>query len=174
MTTKNNNTEIQSVTSMQAMEIIVAAVLLVFGLTIAVASYHLGAQWADDGPQAGYFPFYVGAIIACSSLVTLVQALRGRTPSASAGFVESGQLRQVLAVLIPALVYVLGIQWFGIYLASTVYMAAFMVWLGQYPTWKAIALGVAVSALVFVTFEIWFKVPLHKGTLFNPLSFFGF
>ena len=43
---------------MQAMEIIVAAVLLVFGLTIAVASYHLGAQWADDGPQAGYFPFY--------------------------------------------------------------------------------------------------------------------
>ena len=159
---------------MRTAEIIVALLLLAFGLTIAMASYSLGAKWGDDGPQAGYFPFYVGAIIAISSLITLVQALLNRAASAEKAFVERGQLRQVMVVLLPALVYVLGIQWFGIYLASAVYMSVFMIWLGKYAWWKAVPLSVAVSALLFVTFEIWFQVALHKGTLYNPLSLFGY
>ena len=169
-----NTTESQSVVSMRSAEIIVALLLLAFGLVIAVASYSLGAKWADDGPQAGYFPFYIGTIIALSSLVTLAQTLLDRTPGGQKSFVERGQLKQVMAVLLPALVYVLGIQWFGIYLASAVYMAVFMVWLGKYAWWKAVTLGVAVSALLFVTFEIWFQVALHKGTLYNPLSLVGY
>ena len=169
-----NSADQHTVIGMRAMEIIVAILLMAFGLTIAVASYKLGAQWADDGPQAGYFPFYIGVIITLSSLVTLIQAILGRTGGASKGFVERGQLKQVMAVLVPALVYVLGIQWFGIYLASAVYMAVFMVWLGKYAWWKGIALGIAVSVALFFMFEIWFKVALHKGTLYNPLSLFGF
>ena len=34
-------------------------------------------------------------------------------------------------------------------------------------------LGVAVSAVFFVMFEVWFKVPLFKGSL-NPLGFLGY
>jgi hypothetical protein len=168
----DNSTDTQPVISMRAMEIIVAALLLAFGATIAGASYKLGAKWMDDGPQAGYFPFYIGVLIAISSVVTLAQAVMAR--GAGKGFVERGQLKQVMAVLLPALVYVLGIQWFGIYLASAVYMAVFMVWLGKYAWWKAVAMGLAVSVSLFLMFEIWFKVALHKGTLYNPLSLFGF
>lgn len=155
------------------MEIIVAVLLLAFGTVIAWASYQLGAKWGDDGPQAGYFPFYIGSIIAVSSVITLMQALRSLTPRPREAFVERGQLRLVLAVLIPASVYVLAIQWFGIYLASAVYMAVFMVWLGKYSWWKATLLGVAVSVVVYLMFEVWFKVALHKGTLFNPLTLIG-
>jgi hypothetical protein len=164
----------QSVISMRTMEIIVAVLLLAFGVTIAIASYSLGAKWADDGPQAGYFPFYIGVLITISSLVTLAQALLGRSPGGSKSFVERGQLKLVLAVLLPALVYALGIQWFGIYLASAVYMAVFMIWLGKYAWWKAAILGLAVSTLLFFAFEKWFQVALHKGTLYNPLGLFGF
>jgi len=163
----------QIVIGMRAMETIVAAALLAFGLLVAVSSYKLGANWADDGPQAGYFPFYVGSLVALSSLVTLIQALAGRTPGASGGFVERGQLRLVMAVLLPALVYALGIHLFGIYLASTVYMTVFMMWLGKYDWWKAVIVSVGVSVLLYMAFEIWFQVPLHKGTLYNPLSLFG-
>jgi hypothetical protein len=155
------------------MEIIVAALLLAFGAVIAWASFQLGAKWGDDGPQAGYFPFYIGLIIAVSSLITLLQALRGQTPRPHEAFVERGQFKLVLAVLIPAVVFVLAIQWFGIYLASAVYMAVFMVWLGKYPWWKALLLGVAVSVIVYLMFEVWFKVALHKGTLYNPLTLIG-
>lgn len=159
---------------MRAMEIIVAIAILIFGAVVAWESWRLGARWGSDGPQAGYFPFYIGVIIVIASLATLVQAWRGRTPRADAAFVERGQLKLVLAVLVPALVYVLAIQWFGIYLASAIYMAVFMVWLGSYAWWKAVLLGIAVSVSVFVMFEIWFKVPLHKGTLYNALSLIGY
>ncbi len=163
-----------AVIGVRAMEIIVAALILAFGLVIAWASYDLGAGWAEDGPEAGYFPFYIGVIIAVSSLVTLVQALRNRAPDSGGTFVERGQLKLVFAVLMPALVYVLVIQWFGIYLASAIYIAVFMVWLGKYAWWKGLLLGVVVSVCVFMMFEVWFQVPLHKGTLYNPLSFTGY
>ena len=96
------------------------------------------------------------------------------TPNGRGAFVERGQLRQVLSVLLPALVYVLIVQWFGLYLASAVYIAGFMRWLGKYAWWKSVMLGIATSITVFLLFEIWFQVALHKGSLFNPLAVFGY
>lgn len=170
----DNQADGRSVVSMRTMEIIVAAAMFVFGAVVAWESLRLGARWGGDGPQAGYFPFYIGLIISVASLVTLVQAIIGRPGPAGPSFVERGQLRLVFAVLGPAAVYVLVIQWFGIYLASAIYMAVFMIWLGNYAWWKAVLLGIAVSVSVFVMFEIWFKVPLHKGTLYDPLSALGY
>jgi putative tricarboxylic transport membrane protein len=173
-TDQDEQADQRSVVSMRTMEIIVAAAIFIFGAVIAWESWRLGARWGSDGPQAGYFPFYIGLIIAIASLVTLVQAFLGRTANPGEAFVERGQLKLVFAVLGPALVYVLVIQWFGIYLASAIYMAVFMVWLGNYAWWKATLLGIAVSVSVFMMFEIWFKVPLHKGTLYDPLSLIGY
>lgn len=170
---QNPETEDRPVVSNRTMEIAVAGLLLLFGLTFGIASYKLGAGWSEDGPQSGYFPFYINAMIVVASVVTLAQALRGRTPNARGAFVTTVQLRQVMAVLIPAAVYVLGVQLFGIYLASAVYITVFMVWLGKYAWGKSIALGVAISVVVYVMFELWFKVSLHKGSWFDPLSLFG-
>jgi hypothetical protein len=47
------------------------------------------------------------------------------------------------------------------------------VWLGKYPPWKSAVVGVAVNAVFFAMFEVWFKVPLFKG-LFEPLAFLGY
>ncbi|NBR27281.1 MAG: tripartite tricarboxylate transporter TctB family protein [Betaproteobacteria bacterium] len=158
----------------RTMEIAVSAALLLIGLVVAWDSWRLGARWGSDGPESGYFPFYVGLIIAVSAVVILLQALRGRTPNGRGAFVERGQLRLVMSVLVPAIVYVVAIQWFGIYLASAVYIAGFMIWLGNYTWWSSALLGVATSAAVFMMFEIWFQVPLYKGSLYNPLAVFGF
>ena len=157
----------------RTMEIVVAGLLLLLGLTFGVASYNLGAGWSDDGPQSGYFPFYINLIIIVASAVTLVQAMLGKTPGPREAFVSTGQLRQIMAVLIPAVLYVLGVQLFGIYLASAVYITVFMVWLGKYSWGKSAALGIAISVAVYCMFEIWFKVSLHKGSWFDPLSLFG-
>jgi hypothetical protein len=78
-----------------------------------------------------------------------------------------------MAVLIPAAVYVLGVQLIGIYVASAVYIAIFMVWLGKYVIWKAAAVGLGVSIVLFMMFEFWFQIPLPHGSLINPLAFIG-
>ena len=52
-----------------------------------------------------------------------------------------GRSSPVLAVLLPALVYVLAIQLLGIYVASAIFIALFMVWLGKYPWLKSVVIG---------------------------------
>ena len=156
--------------SVATMEIIVAALFFAFGAVVMFDSYRIGASWASDGPESGYFPFYTGLIICVSALVLLVQGLRQQARVALA-FVEAGPLRQVALVFFPALVYVGGIQLAGIYVASTVYIALFMVFLGHYTWLRSGAVGLSVGLSAFLLFERWFQIPLPKGFVERALGF---
>jgi len=158
--------------SMTAVEAVVAFLIFVFGAVIVYDSVRLGHRWGEEGPQSGYFPFYIGVITCICSAVTLYQALFGSLRSKEV-FVEYGQLKDVLSVLIPAAVYVLGIQVIGIYLASTIYITLFMTIMGKFPLIKGVAVGVGVAAAFFALFEVWFKIPLYKGWI-NLLAFTGY
>ena len=155
-----------------AVEAGVAALVLLMGLVVIFGSRKLGAGWTSDGPGAGYFPFYIGLILCISGLGTLYQALLGKKRNTEI-FVDGEQIRRVLAVLIPAAIYVAAIQVVGIYVASAVYIAGFMIILGKFSKPKSIVLGVAISVVFFLMFEVWFKVPLFKGML-NPTGFLGY
>jgi hypothetical protein len=163
----------RSIVSMRTMEIAIAAILLAFGATFLYSSYKLGFRWADDGPQSGFFPFYVSLFICVASGATLLQAILSKSAAGRASFVERGQLKQVLKVLIPAGLFVLGIQLIGIYVASAIYIALFMNLLGDYPWKKSVPLAVAISVLFFFMFEVWFQVPLFKG-YWNLTGWTGF
>ena len=155
------------------MDIITALVFIAIGLTVMIGSLKLGASWGADGPEAGYFPFYISLIILLSSTVTLYQAAIVNKKKKTESFVDSEPLKQVMAVLLPAIVFVLGVQLIGIYVSSALYIAIFMVWLGKYPIWKAIVISVGVSVALYLMFEYWFQVPLPHGAWFNPLEFLG-
>ena len=158
--------------SLRATELVVAALLFVAGAVVVYDSYRLGSKWGSDGPQSGYFPFYIGLLICISSVINFAQALMARRMDPEI-FVAWGPFKLVLTVLIPAAVYVLGVKYIGIYLASAIYIALFMAWLGKYSWLRSIAVGVAVNVSFFLMFEVWFKVPLYKGDL-DPLRFLGY
>jgi len=157
--------------STRTMEIATALVLLAVSALVVFDGYRLGSKWGDDGPQSGYFPFYIGLLLGIASLVTLARATVMQRPGGI--FVGWGELKLVFSVLVPAFVYVLGVQLVGMYVASAVYIILFMRWLGHYPWAKSAAIGVAVSAMIFVLFEVWFKVPLYKGA-FDALAWLGY
>jgi hypothetical protein len=169
--------------STRRMETVVAWILFAIGALVSIDSYRLGARWGDDGPQSGYFPFYIGLLLCLSSVATLAQRaftdwkhggrFRGAIARREAVFVAWGPLKQVLSVLVPALAYVLAVQLVGIYVSSAAYIALFMVWLGRYSWAKGVAVGALTSIAVFLMFEVWFKVPLYKG-LYDPLHWLGF
>jgi len=138
-----------------------------------VGSVKLGASWGSDGPEAGYFPFYISLIFMLSSTVTLYQAVIVDRKQKPVSFVDKESFKQVMAVLLPAIVFVLGVQFIGIYVSSVLYIAIFMVWLGKYPIWKAIVVSLGVSVALYLMFEFWFQVPLPHGSWFNPLEFVG-
>lgn len=151
---------------------VVAVLVLIMGGIVIYGSRKLGSEWTTDGPGAGYFPFYIGVILVISGIGVLYQALAGKDKNKEV-FVDREQLGRVFSVLIPAAVYVGFIQLIGIYVASALYIALFMIILGKYSVLKSVIIGVAVNTLFFMMFEVWFKVPLHKGA-FDPLSFLGY
>ena len=151
---------------------VVAVIVIMLGGVVIFGSRKLGSEWTSDGPGAGYFPFYIGLILSISGIGILYQALTGKNKNTEV-FVDSEQLRRVVSVLVPAGVYVLGIQFLGIYIASTIYITLFMVILGKYSWIKSTVAALVVNVLFFMMFEVWFKVPLFKGKL-NLLEFLGY
>lgn len=150
--------------STKAVEIAVAAIIFGLGLVVIFDSRRVGAGWADDGPQAGYFPFYIGMVLCAASAWTLLRA--AFSDHAAAGmFVSRKKLRLVLSVLVPSLIYVLAIYFIGIYVASAIFIGAFMYWHGRFPWIKIIPVSLIVPVSMFLLFELWFLVPLPKGPL---------
>jgi putative tricarboxylic transport membrane protein len=148
--------------SIKSAEITVSALFLLVGALVMYDSVRLGASWGSDGPRPGYFPFYVALIMAISALVNLVRGALLR-PEKNKPFVLHGQLKTVLAVLIPVALYAFAITWIGIYVSSVVFIAFFMRWLGRFAWWKVAAVSVGVAVVLFLIFERWFLVPLPKG-----------
>lgn len=151
---------------------VVAAILLALGIVVVVSSWKLGATWTSDGPGSGYFPFGIGVLICVSGIGTLFSSLFGKNKNTEV-FVDREQFTRVMQVFIPAMVYVLAIEIFGIYISSAVYITLFMIFLGKFSPIKAITAGIGVNIVFFSMFEIWFKVPLYKGYI-DLLSFLGY
>jgi putative tricarboxylic transport membrane protein len=151
-------------------ELAVAAIVFALGALVAYDSYRLGSGWASDGPQSGYFPFYIGLFTCICGAVVFAQGLL-RLKTDQQVFVTPSQFKQVLVILLPSTVYVLGVQLIGIYVSSALFITIFMRLAGKYSWIRSIAVGVGVSVSAFVMFEIWFKIPLPKGPLESLLGY---
>jgi len=81
------------------------------------------------------------------------------------------QLRRVMQVLVPTIAFVLLLQWLGLYVASFLLIAGFMVWVGRIAAWKSVLTALIFSVVMFATFEIAFDVIMPKGPLEALLGF---
>jgi putative tricarboxylic transport membrane protein len=154
--------------SHRAVEIGVALATAVFAGIIIIGSLQAGIDWGDEGPKAGFFPFYVGLIILGCSLINLVKVWSA--PFGGQLFAEWGQLAKVLSVAIPTAIYVALIPFIGIYVTSAMLIALFMIWLGGYGWSYVLPVSIGVPLVTFLIFEKWFVVALPKGPLENLLG----
>lgn len=149
-------------------EIAVALALAAGALITMWSNYQLGAGWTSYGPDAGYFPMRLGIVVLLASCVVIFNAIRSNDRTA---FLEIGQARLVAVILVPLILFVFGIKYLGIYVASTLFIAAFMRFLGKFAWWKCAVLSVCLMLAFFYIFEIQFRVPLPKGPLENWLGY---
>jgi hypothetical protein len=150
--------------SKRTMEIVVALALLVIAGIVITDTLRLGVSWGPDGPEPGYFPFYIALAMAAASLINLYQAAF-RGVGAGERFVSRSGFFKIILVLVPLLLFVAAIRYVGIYVASAVYIALFMWYFGKYAIWYGLPMGAAVAIALFLMFEVWFLVPLPKGPL---------
>jgi hypothetical protein len=157
--------------SMKGMEIATAVALMTMGGIAILDSLRIGAGWSADGPQSGYFPFWLGIILVGASLVNLAIALKPAAKAEGALFATWPQLRMVASVLIPTTVYVAVIPFAGIYVSSALLIAFFMIRFGEFRSVVSFPSGALAAGVAFAIFELWFLVALPKGPLETYLGY---
>jgi hypothetical protein len=153
-----------AVVSTQSVDVAVSLLLLGFALLMAFDNWRTGMGWAPDGPMAGYFPFYLSIVLAGAALYGLIAAYLNRAEAAQV-FVTRDQLRRVLQVFIPTLLFCIFMQWLGLYVASFLLVAGFMVLIGRIAVWKSLLTSFLFAIGMFLTFELAFDVIMPKGPL---------
>lgn len=155
--------------SVRALEIGVASAIILLAAVVMFDNWRIGAGWAADGPQAGYFPFYVALAMLISSCIVLFNAIMVRKPRQV--FVERRQLQTVLTLLVPSIIYVVIAAYLGVYFAAAIYLTFFMAVIGRYRAAIVAPVALGVPFVLFLLFEIWFLVPLPKGPIEYWLGF---
>jgi hypothetical protein len=152
----------RAVASTRSVDIVVYLLLMAFAATLAFDNWRTGNGWSSDGPQAGYFPFYLSLLLGAASLFGLGSALVTGA-GADVAFVTRDQFKRVMQVFVPTLLFCLLTQWLGIYIASFILVAGFMWVIGRIALWKSLATAFLFSLIMFVTFDIAFDVIMPKG-----------
>jgi hypothetical protein len=148
-------------------EVGVAAFMILLGVIAVIGSLRVGTGWGVEGPKSGFFPFWIGLIVIGASLYNLARAW---THGSRGLFARWGQIAQVLKVVLPLTIYVGAVPWIGIYIASALLIAGFMRWIGRYGWLLTAAISIGLPVIVYITFEVWFLVPLPKGPLEDLLG----
>ena len=153
-----------SVVSTGSVEIVVCLLLLGLAVTLGYDNWRTGASWDATGPEPGYFPFYLSIILGGAALYGLVSVAIKRTEGLET-FVTRAQLRRVLQVFVPTLLFCLAMQWLGLYVASFLLISGFMAIIGKIAWWKSLLTAFIFVAIMFGTFDVAFDVIMPKGPL---------
>jgi len=151
---------------MRVLNFVTAALLLLLSGIVIYDALRLGAGWGVEGPQSGFFPFWLAALLAIVSIVLLAQALRNRSKEP---FVSRDRFVPVLKVLVPLAGFVVLTDppgpWsgLGLYVAAGLYLGFYMRWVGRHDWRTIVAIATVVPVITFLIFETWFLVPMPKG-----------
>ena len=147
---------------MRVADLTTALVLVAAGLLVIWDSLRLGIGWSTDGPRSGFFPFWLGLILLGCCAAIVVQTIR-RADRRS--FVTRSAMGPVLKVLVPATGFVVLTQLIGLYVASALYMAVYMRWIGRHKWPVVLVWAIGFAVVTFLVFDVWFLVPMPKGPL---------
>ena len=151
---------------MRWMELVVAAFFVLLGSIVIKDSFRTGFKWGLDGPEPGYFPFYIGLILVTGAIWVAIQTLIAwKSDDGKETFATVDEFKLVLKMLVPTIFYVVVLIFMGLYVSSILFIAFFMIWQGKYSYFKSFAVGFSVCAILFALFELWFLVPLPKGPI---------
>jgi hypothetical protein len=159
---------------MRALNLATTALLMLLSGVVIYDALRLGIGWGSEGPQSGFFPFWLAAILAAVGMLLFAQALRSGSEKP---FVTRERFLPVLKVLGPLAGFVVLTdppgRWpgLGLYVAAGLYLGFYMRWVGRHHWAMVVALAIAVPVLTFVIFETWFLVPMPKGPVETWLGY---
>jgi len=149
---------------MRKADIIVALGLMAVGLLALGDAVRIGFGWGMSGPEAGFFPFYMGLGIVISTFFIVRRGIKIlKKEGMGKPLIAKGGLTQILWVLLPAVGVVLLTELLGLHLATVLYLGFYMGVVGRIHWGKVILLSLLVPFVIYVLFDKIFLIPLPEG-----------
>jgi hypothetical protein len=146
--------------------------ILAIGTVVILDARQYGIfGWGSAGPQPGLYPFLLGIGVIAGGLVVVGQTVL-RAPRAEAGepFIPPGALKPILSVAIPAALTLVLTQFIGLYLASGLYLAVYMRWIGRHRWITVAACSILIPLSGYILFDKLFLIPVPEGSLTGRLG----
>ncbi len=145
---------------------IAGAALLAFAVAFCAGALRFYGYSAPDGPGSGFFPFWLGLIMAVLAGMLLVGALRATEPGAE--WLPKGDgLRRLAVVLGVTFAFVALLKVVGMILGTALFLVVLMRVLDRTAWPLTLSVAVATAGINYLVFTYWLKVPF-------PVSVFGF
>ena len=149
---------------MRKADIIVALGMMLVGIIALGDAIRLGFGWGISGPEAGFFPFYMGlGIFICTVFIVITAVKTYRKDGPGKPLIPEGGLTRILWILIPAIGVVLLTELIGLHLATVFYLAFNIRVLGKMSWVKVILLSILVPLSMYIVFDKIFLIPLPEG-----------
>lgn len=148
---------------MRKADIACGLALLLAGGLVMWESLKLKIGWGLNGPEAGFFPFWLATGLVVCSAIVVVKASRDLFLSGQIPFVKQGGWVPVVKVALPAFVMVALTEAFGLYPAAVVYLAVYMRWIGKHRWITTLSVSLLLPLSSYFVFDKWFLIPMPKG-----------
>lgn len=142
-------------------ERVAGAAMALLGAAAVAGALRLPETAIDEGPGTRFLPVVLGLVLAVLGAAVAVR----RGAGAAGGEGEPGRTGRVLATLVAVGGYAAGVERLGFLPVSTVFLAILLVAYGErrWPLVGAVAVG--ATAVTYLVFGVWLKVPLPPGLL---------
>jgi uncharacterized ion transporter superfamily protein YfcC len=141
--------------------ILLPAVLAVLGLFWLVYGLIQYGWWGENGPQSGFFPAIVGAVLCVVGTLAAVGGLKDESPKYFGASFHPlfGAVAVVAAALIIGFFPALGLFVFG--------------WIKLYEkySWsKSVITSLVTIAIFYGIFSLWLRVPFPEGIILDAIK----
>jgi len=150
--------------SMRKAEIWVSLAFMLLGIIVIADSIRLGFMWGMSGPEAGFFPFYLGVGVVISSVIVFSNNFTlYRKEGAGKPLMPPGALKSILWVLIPSTGMVIIMELVGLHIAAALYLVFYMRAVGKIGWVTTLLISIISPLSLYVIFDKLFLIPLPQG-----------
>jgi putative tricarboxylic transport membrane protein len=141
-----------------------AALLLVFGIWFAAVGALRYRYWDANGPGSGFFPLWLGVVLAVLATLLLVSAVRQPDPG-PAWLPRGHGAARLVAVVGATALFIVVMPVLGMTLGTLLFMAGLLRVLEGHSWRTTLAVSVGVTAANWALFVWWLRVPFPTGVV---------
>jgi len=146
---------------MRRAQVLMALGIIAFAVSIMVQSWQVGSRWIDGQAGPGFFPFWLGVLLALCAAIILVREVRVETVKTF--FHDRTGVMSVVKVVSTAAGLLVLTYLIGFRTASIVYLFVYLRFIGKHRWPAVIAMSLLIPITGYYLFERVLQVGLPRG-----------